>query len=63
MNNEVDQLSGGVRYYGVKINGHLYPGHYSTEGEANAHGTQSCNEGDSMVIVPVTSADKEILLG
>lgn len=63
MNNNIDQLSGATHHYGVKINGQLCPGYYSTEGEAHTHGIRFCNEGDTMEVVLVTSSSQEILLG
>lgn len=63
MLNEIDQMSGAVKYYGVKINGNLKGGAFLSESAASQHGQPMCVEGDTMIVVPVTSDGQEILLG
>lgn len=63
MINDIDQMSGAATYYAAKINGQLMGGQFLSEAIAGEHGSKMCKEGDNMVIVPVTSAGREILLG
>jgi hypothetical protein len=63
MNNEVDQMSGAVRYYRAKVNGTFIGRQYLSEAEAIQNANRVCDENDVVTAVPVISSGQEILLG
>lgn len=62
MNNDINQMQGTTKYFGVKINGQI-KGKFITESQAGAQAQLLCNEGDTYTIVPVTENGSELLFG